>query len=391
MASLLTYEQIKKLPKADLHVHLDGSLRLATLIELAKINKISLPSYTEAGLKETVFKDKYSSLVEYLQGFPLSCSVMQNREALFRIAYEFAWDCYAEGVLYVEPRYSPELFKGESALSTEDLIKSIDEGLQQAKKEINILIDKENRENKIKESSVLSKPFFEYSHIICAMRMWEPSVSLKTISEAIEVRDKFNLPIMAIDLAGPEEGFPAVDHKSAYVYAHEHFMYKTVHAGEAYGPASIFQAISQLYADRIGHGFHLFRQDMLNKKPEIAKRYVDNLVQFIAERRITIEVCLTSNLQTIPELEADMSKHSFLRMLENGLSVAICTDNRTVSNTSVSRELMLAQEAFKLNKKQMKKIIMYGIKRGFYSGTYLQKKAYIDACSKYYDFIDAQF
>jgi adenosine deaminase len=391
VASLLTYEQIKKLPKADLHVHLDGSLRLATLIELAKINKISLPSYTEAGLKETVFKDKYSSLVEYLQGFPLSCSVMQNREALFRIAYEFAWDCYAEGVLYVEPRYSPELFKGESALSTEDLIKSIDEGLQQAKKEINILIDKENRENKIKESSVLSKPFFEYSHIICAMRMWEPSVSLKTISEAIEVRDKFNLPIMAIDLAGPEEGFPAVDHKSAYVYAHEHFMYKTVHAGEAYGPASIFQAISQLYADRIGHGFHLFRQDMLNKKPEIAKRYVDNLVQFIAERRITIEVCLTSNLQTIPELEADMSKHSFLRMLENGLSVAICTDNRTVSNTSVSRELMLAQEAFKLNKKQMKKIIMYGIKRGFYSGTYLQKKAYIDACSKYYDFIDAQF
>lgn len=389
--SNLTEEQIMQLPKADLHVHLDGSLRLDTIIDLAKQQKVQIPSETEAGLKELVFKDSYKDLPDYLQGFDVTCSVMQDKEALERVAYEFAWDSYNEGVIYIEPRYSPELLQGES-LSIEGVILAIDKGLAKAKAEINSSIEQENKdmaqgkEKEIAAKKFWLKPKFNYSHIVCAMRMWDVNRSLNMMIEAHKIKLKHGIAISALDLAGPEAGFPAVDHKDAYNYAHQNFFYKTVHAGEAFGPSSIFQAISQLNADRIGHGFHLFNYSMINThKEEKAKKYVDDLVQYIAERRLTLEVCLTSNLQTMPELNGDLSKHTFKKMIDHGLSVAICTDNRLVSNTTVTKELMLAQKTFALTHKQMKKVVMYPIKRAFYPADYLVKKVYIDQCSKYYD------
>lgn len=376
---------IRNLPKADLHVHLDGSLRLSSLIELAKEQKIDLPSYSEAGLKELVFKAQYKDLPEYLQGFQYTCGVMQDLQALERVAYEFAWDAYHDGVVYIEPRYSPELLKGDK-LKSHEIIVAIDKGLKRATSEINALIEKENQKLKAEGSPL--HPKFVYAHIICAMRMWDPEQSLETIQSAALTKEKHNLPIMAIDLAGPEDGFPAIDHADAYTYAHKNFLYKTVHAGEAYGPSSIFQAITNLYADRIGHGFHLFNEEMINTKdPKKSHSYVKNLVQYIAERRITLEVCLTSNLQTLPELQNDVANHSLPKMLEHGISVAICTDNTLVSSTTITKELMLAANTFNLPEKTIKKLIMYGIKRSFYPGTYMEKKAYIDTCSKYYDFI----
>lgn len=405
MLSSLSEAQIKELPKADLHVHLDGSLRIPTIIELAKEQKIEIPSTTEAGLREKVFKDSYKDLPDYLQGFAVTCSVMQDPEAIERVAYELAWDCFNEGVIYVEPRYSPELLQGDK-LSVEDVILAVDRGMAKAKAEIDKTIDEKSKafeDGEVRSSTgyysetlkTLQKlgglPRFNYSHIVCVMRMWEPVRSLHMIVDAVKVREKHGISIDAIDLAGPEHGFPAIDHKEAYTYAHQHFMYKTVHAGEAYGPSSIFQAISELYADRIGHGFHLFSPDLINTHDaDKAEQYIQNLVQFIAERRITLEVCLTSNLQTMPELGNDLKKHSLRKMIDHGLSVAICTDNRLVSNTSVTRELMLAQDAFELDAKRMKKIMMYSIKRSFYPGNYLEKKNYIDRCSKYYDYLVAE-
>lgn len=385
---------IRQLPKADLHVHLDGSLRIPTLIELSKASSLKLPSETEEGLRELVFKDTYSDLPDYLQGFQYTCAAMQSKEAIERVAYEFAWDCFFDGVLYVEPRYSPELLQG-AGLSVEEVILSVENGLKKASEEINLRIKNESSEHKntaqIKDI-VIEKPAFKYSHIICAMRMWDPSQSLNVFIEANRVKEKHNLPILAVDLAGPEEGFPAVDHKDAYTYAHQQFTYKTVHAGEAFGPSSIFQALTQLYADRIGHGFHLFNESLINTENQAkAKKYIENLVQYIAERRITLEVCLTSNLQTMPVLENNIANHSLPKMLEHGLSVAICTDNRLVSNTTVTKELMLAQKTFNLDAKQMKKIIMYGIKRSFYPGNYLEKKQYIDHCSSYCDYLLGDF
>ncbi len=377
---------IRDLPKADLHVHLDGSLRLKTLIELAQARKIQLPSYSEAGLRELVFKDRYNDLPDYLQGFQYTCAVMQDLEALERVAYEFAWDCFHDGVIYVEPRYSPDLLKTE-AIKSHEVIIAIDKGMKQAQREINILIDKENQAMKEQApESFVEHPHFVYSHIICCMRMWEPERSIDIVNSAILTRDKHDLPITAIDLAGPEAGFPAIDHQDAYILAHKHFLYKTVHAGEAYGPPSIFQAITYLFADRIGHGFHLFDAELISTKdPVTAKRYVNNLVQYIAEKRITLEVCLTSNLQTLPELQNNAINHTLPLMLDSGISVAICTDNTLVSNTTVTKELLLAAQTFNLSAKQIKKLIMYGIKRSFYPGSYLEKKKYIDVCAKYYD------
>lgn len=387
--SSLNKEQIEQLPKADLHLHLDGSLRIPTIIELAKEQKVSIPAESEEGLREKVFKDTYKDLPDYLTGFDVTCSVMQSKDALERVAYELAWDCYNEGVIYIEPRYSPELLQG-SKLSVKEVIESIDLGLQKAKTEINQDIKQRNEKELANFSgnkeAWVPFPDFEYSHIVCAMRMWDASRSLNIIVEAIKVKDHLGIPILSLDLAGPEAGYPAVDHKDAYAYAHQHFLYKTVHAGEAYGPSSIFQAISQLYADRIGHGFHLFNSGMIQTNDQNkAQSYVNNLVQHIAEKRITLEVCLTSNLQTMPFLNNDLKNHSFRKMIDHGLSVAICTDNRLVSNTTITKELLLAQNTFDLTTKQMKRVIMYPIKRSFFPGDYLTKKKYIDVCSKYYD------
>ncbi len=146
--------------------------------------------------------------------------------------------------------------------------------------------------------------------------------------------------------------------------------------------------MTYLYADRIGHGFHLFSTGLTNRENlDEAKSYIENLLHYIAERRITLEVCLTSNLQTLPELKGDVRNHSLPKMLEAGLSVVLCTDNILVSNTTVTKELALAIETFNLDTKTIKKLIMYGIKRGFYPGSYLEKKQYIDTCSKYYDYL----
>jgi adenosine deaminase len=154
-------------------------------------------------------------------------------------------------------------------------------------------------------------------------------------------------------------------------------MKKTVHAGEAYGPESIFQAITALHADRIGHGYHLFSEDLI-RGDRVADRaaYVRNLAEYIADRRITLEVCITSNLQTNPALR-DARDHVLREMLKNALSVTLCTDNRLVSSTTVTREIMLAVEAFALDRRALKNLIVYGFKRSFYPGTYLEKRGYV--------------
>jgi adenosine deaminase len=162
-------------------------------------------------------------------------------------------------------------------------------------------------------------------------------------------------------------------------------MAKTVHAGEAYGPPSIFQAITELHADRIGHGFYLFNTTKFENEPiKDRKAYVESLAQYIADRRVTIEVNLTSNLQTIPML-GTLKKHSFQNMIDHGLSTAICTDNRTVSKTSVTKEVMLALENFTLTPKQLKNIIVYGFKRSFFPGNYAEKRRYVRQCIDYYE------
>ena len=399
---MISREIIEKLPKTDLHVHLDGSVRLGTLIELAREYRVNLPSYTEEGLKDTVFKAKYRNLEEYLAGFSYVIQVMQSEVALERVSYEFAQDNQAEGVCYVEVRFAPQ-FHVHSHLAIENVLRSVDRGLRRAK-------DEYNRRPEVASGD---EPRFEYSIVVCAMRAFGPGLSeyldkmlhvhrfsppikvygmtsLELARSAVRVRDEYRVPIMGFDLAGPEAGFPAEDHVEAYDYAHRNFMMKTVHAGEAYGPESIFQAITALHADRIGHGTYLLDASMI-KDPAIQdpQRYVKKLAQYIADRRITLEICLTSNMQTNPNLKR-LEDHALVRMQEMRLSTTICTDNRTVSNTTVSNELELAVKHLGFTAADIKRCLVYGFKRSFFPGTYLEKRRYVRGIIDYYEKLERE-
>ena len=210
------------------------------------------------------------------------------------------------------------------------------------------------------------------------------AASLEVARAAARLRREEGLLVVGIDLAGQEKGYPAEDHREAYQIAHEAFLGKTVHAGEDYGPESIFQAIGDLHADRIGHGTWLFDATKITS-PRIRdrQRYVEDLSEFIADKRITIEVCLTSNQQTVPELADDLRKHPFAEMRRRRLSTTFCTDNRLVSHTTVSDEIARAVEAFDLTPREVRDILIYGFKRSFYPGSYLEKRDYVRAVIDY--------
>jgi adenosine deaminase len=393
---------IREIPKCDLHVHLDGSLRIKTIIDLAKKAKVKLPSYTEEGMNELVFKDQYKDLPDYLQGFGYAIALMQTPENLERVAYEFAWDNIEEGVCYVESRFAPQ-FHINKLMNMEGVVAAVARGMNKAKKEYNTS----------REVTSGKKPPFEYGIICCAMRSISKGLSdyfdkfmevhanspfdrtcalasYELVLSMIKARDK-GVPIVGFDLAGAEAGFPAVEHKEAYALAHRNFFKKTVHAGEAYGAESIFQAITELYADRIGHGYYLFSEDMIKSRLiRDKKEFINRLAQYIADRRITIEVCLTSNMQTNPKI-GKLKNHSFKKMLEYKLSTAICTDNRTVSKTSVSKELELAVQSFDLTAKELKNCMIYGMKRSFYPGSYEEKRDYVSNIIDFYEAVEAKY
>jgi adenosine deaminase len=394
--SEITLEFLRELPKTDLHVHLDGSVRIGTLIELAREYHVDLPSYSESGLRETVFKDRYKNLSEYLQGFTYTVAVMQSEAALERVAYELARDNQEEGVRYLEVRFAPQLHMHRH-LTAIQVLKAVNRGLERAREEL----------NSGTPVSSGAEPPFEYGIICCAMRMFRPGfseyyndllqahrytpikevyrmASLELARAAIIARDEHGMPIAGFDLAGEEAGYPADDHVDAFQYAHKNFLKRTVHAGEAYGPESIFQAITDLHADRIGHGSYLLEPDAI-RDPNIEdhERYVQRLGEYIADRRITLEVCLTSNMQTNPQLSS-LDEHSFKKLRKHRLSTTICTDNRTVSNTTMSRELGLAVKHMGLDRHDLKSIIVYGFKRCFMPVTYLKKRSYVRRIIDFY-------
>lgn len=403
MTTKITREFLEKIPKTDLHLHLDGSLRLNTLIELAKAAKVPLPSATESGLQELVFKEKYQDLPDYLRGFGLTCAVLQTPENLERVAYELAVDSMAENVRYIEVRYAPQLHI-RPGFTVEEVIECVNRGLARAQQE-------HNASAAVKDGRDIP---FHYGIITCAMRFFNrhmsayyaqlfdvmphtPAKEVMAIASLEMARAAANLahtkgiPVVGFDLAGAEAGFPAIDHKEAYQYAHVHFLKKTVHAGEAYGPESIFQAITECHADRIGHGTFLFAADKI-KDPAIKdpKYYVRCLVEHVASRRITLEVCPTSNLQTIPAITS-VAEHPLRKMLEASLSVSICTDNRLVSRTSVTRELELVCSQLPVTPAQLRNIILAGFKGSFFPGPYSEKRALVRQVINRYEALEKQY
>lgn len=397
---MYTDEFLKEMPKNDLHLHLDGSLRIESLIQMAQSMNLTLPSYTKDGLKETVFKESYKSLGEYLTGFQYTCGVLRDLENIERVSYELAIDNQQEGVNYIEVRFAPQLLIDlNKGLSFESILDATNKGLARAQSEY-------NNSDQVKKHG---KPEFHFGIITCAMRMFGAKgfspyysklysvmnyskqmdiitfAAMEMVRASVKLRDEKGIPIVGIDLAGQEEGYPAGRFKEVYEYAHKHFMNKTVHAGEAYGAESIFEAITECYADRIGHGYSLFMPERI-LDPEIIDKdqYIKKLASFIADQRTVVEVCLTSNLQTNPSIKS-IKEHKFKEMIENRMATTICTDNRLVSNTTVTKEFRLAVDNFNIPLKRLKDIVAYGFKKSFHPGSYVEKREFSKENMLYFD------
>lgn len=315
---------IEKLPKTDLHVHLDGSLRLSTILELADRQGIELPANDEDGLRKAMNLGKNcGSLVEYLKAFDVTLRVLQTSDALTRAAYELAEDSARENVRYMEVRYAPMLHT-ERGLRLTTVVEAVLEGLRAAHDRYGI------------ESNV----------IICGIRNVSPESSLEMAELAVAYK---NRGVVGFDLAGAEYDHPAKHHRAAFRLVRDNNVNVTIHAGEAYGPESIHQAIHVCGAHRIGHGCRL-RED-------------GDLLHYVNDHRIALECCPSSNVQT--GAIRDMASHPIKLYKNLGLRVTVNTDNRLVTDTTVSKELWLCHQVLGFSLTDIKQIVLSGFKSAF--------------------------
>jgi adenosine deaminase len=321
---VLPLSVFQQLPKTDLHVHLDGSLRLSTILALAGEDGIELPAATPEALARAMHVgENTGSLVEYLKAFDVTLRVMQTEESLQRIAYELAEDAAKENVRYMEVRYAPMLHT-RKGLRLTAVVEAVISGLRQAQKDFGI----------------------EANVITCGIRNISPESSLEMAQLAVAYK---NRGIVAFDLAGAEYDYPAKHHKRAFELVRNNNINVTIHAGEAYGPESIHQAIHVCGAHRIGHGCRL-RED-------------GDLLHYVNDHRITLECCPSSNVQT--GAVRDIPSHPLKLYYDLGLRVTVNTDNRLITDTTVSKELWLCHAQMGLNLGDCKRIILNGVKAAF--------------------------
>jgi adenosine deaminase len=320
----LPLEVIEKLPKTDLHVHLDGSLRLSTILDLADKQRIELPSRDEDGLRKAMnLGENCGSLVEYLKAFDITLRVLQTAESLTRTAYELAEDAARENVRYMEVRYAPMLHT-RRGLKLTTVVEAVLEGLRAAQDKYGI------------ESNV----------IICGIRNVSPESSLEMAELAVAYK---NRGVVGFDLAGAEYDHPAKHHRAAFQLVRDNNINVTIHAGEAYGPESIHQAIHVCGAHRIGHGCRL-RED-------------GDLLHYVNDHRIALECCPSSNVQT--GAIRDLASHPIKLYKNLGLRVTVNTDNRLVTDTTVSKELWHCHKAMGFTMADLKQVVLAGFKSAF--------------------------
>ncbi|GMU63245.1 MAG: adenosine deaminase [Myxococcaceae bacterium] len=320
----VTQELLKALPKTDLHCHLDGSMRLKTILELAEQQKVKLPAGTEDGLAKAIHMGEVcNSLEDYLVAFDVTCSVLQTEEALYRAAYELAIDAAAENVKYIEVRYAPVLHQ-QHGLKLTTIVDSVLEGLRTAKHETRI----------------------KYGVILCGIRHMDPQTSVRLAELCVAYK---NRGVVGFDLAGAEANFPAKEHRQAFQLILKNNVNCTAHAGEAYGPESISQALHYLGAHRIGHGVRL-RED-------------GDLLNYVNDHRIPIECCPSSNVQT--GAVSEMKAHPLKFYFDYGLRVTINTDNRLITNTTVTNEYLIAHQQLRLSLEDITTVMVSGFKSAF--------------------------
>jgi adenosine deaminase len=325
---------LQRLPKVLLHEHLDGVLRPQTIVELAKTNDYNqLPTQNPEELARWFHQGaNQGSLPKYLEGFAHTIAVMQTEEALERVAYEQAEDLSQDGVVYFETRFAP-LFHTRKGLTHQQVVSAVLKGLERGRKDFGI-------------SSGL---------IICAMRNMD--VSLEMAELAVDFRQR---GVVGFDLAGEEGGYPPKKHVDAFHYIQRQNFNITVHAGEGFGKESIWQAIQYCGAHRIGHGTRLV-DDIAVTDGKVVK--LGDLAQYVLDKRIPLEICLLSNVHV--GAARSLAEHPFKLFYQEKFRVTLNTDNRLMSNTSMTKEFEAARDTFGLSMNDFEKITINAMKSAF--------------------------
>ncbi len=306
----------KQLPKIDLHLHLDGAIRVPTIAELGDELGVKLPTYDPRELANFVQVDRNCrSLTNFLKRFEIFYPILPYAVTQERIAYELCEDCVRDNVIYFETRFAPAL-ACSSKFTMEDAVVAALEGLQRGQRDFGI----------------------RCGLILCCYRSVTPKQNIDTVKLAQKYR---NQGVIGIDLAGDELHFPTAPHAEAFALARKLEMPITIHAGEGEKPENIREAVFDHGATRIGHGVALER-DM-------------ELLKQVRDRGTVFEICLTSNLQTcsVPSF----SKHPFKKFLDEQVRVTLNTDDPVISNITLSDEFELAAREYQLTAIQIRELL----------------------------------
>ena len=332
-----TPAQIARLPKALLHDHLDGGLRPQTIIDIAKEIGHKLPTYDATELAEWFRTSCDSgSLVRYLETFAHTVAVMQRHQDVVRVARECAVDLARDGVVYAEVRMAPELLT-ENGLTISAAIEAILEGFRAGEKEA------QAEGTSIRVTSLL-----------CGMR--QNTLSQEVAELAVKYRDK---GVVGFDIAGPEDGFPPSDQLDTFEYLRRENAHFTIHAGEAYGLPSIWEAIQLCGAERLGHGVRIIDDVDLNHTPP----RLGKLAAYVRDRRIPLEMCPSSNIQT--GAAANFADHPIGNLAKLRFRITVNTDNRLMSATSMSNEMTELVKAFDWTFLDLQRVTINALKSSF--------------------------
>ena len=333
-----TSDQIKRVPKALLHDHLDGGLRPETIIEIAQqIGYKKLPTDDPKQLADWFEESCNShSLVRYLETFSQTIAVMQSKEAIIRVSRECAIDLARDGVVYAEVRGAPELFT-EQGLTLDQVVEATLEGYKQG------MAEAAREGNKIRVESLL-----------CGMR--QNNRSQEAAAAVVKYRNK---GVVGFDIAGPEDGFPPTNQLETFEYLRKENAHFTIHAGEAYGLPSIWEAIQICGAERLGHGVRIIDDiDFSGDKPKLGP-----LASYVRDRRIPLELCPTSNLQT--GAAKTYSEHPIGMLAKLRFRVTLNTDNRLMSRTSMSNEMSECVKSFGWKCADLQRVTVNALKSSF--------------------------
>ena len=320
---MLTRELITRLPKAELHTHLDSSLRPETMIELARGVGFELPTREPDALRRFMRVDDAANLEDYLKRFDYTIPLLQSAEAIERVSYEMVEDAGRDGIRYLEVRYCPWLSRRQG-LSMERALEAELAGLARGQRDFGLV------------ARVIN----------CSLRHYDPAVSLEIARLSVAYRDR---GVVAFDLAGGESGRPAGAHRAAFDAAAEGHLGITVHAGEAAGAESIADAVNHCHADRIGHGTRLYEDPAL--------------LNYVRDRRILLEINITSNVQT--HAVPDASTHPVRQYFDKGLAVTLCTDGWLMCGVTLSDEYWLAHTVLGFTREEIDQMILTGFEGSF--------------------------